>query len=230
MQRQKRIAAIHDISGAGKCSLTVALPIISAAGVECACIPTALLSTHTGEFVDYIIKDLTDTMLPIAKHWKSCGIELDGIYSGYLASPGQADILRKIIELLSAVETKVIIDPVMADHGEFYSNLDRAMADAFRGLCCMADLLTPNVTEAALLTGIEYKKPPHDGKYIKTLLDALLGLGAKCVAMTGIYSADGTVGNAVCKNGGGPVIETRPMQPGAFYGTDRKSTRLNSSH
>ena len=91
----KRIAAIHDLSGLGKCSLTVALPVISATGVECACIPTAVLSTHTGEFTGWTFRDLSDDMLPIARHWQREGVRIDGIYSGYLASPEQAELLRR---------------------------------------------------------------------------------------------------------------------------------------
>lgn len=218
-QRQKRIAAVHDISGAGKCSLTVALPVISAVGVECSCIPTALLSTHTGEFEGYVIKDLSELMLPIAQHWRRAGIEADGIYSGYLASPEQAKLLEGIIDELATDDTLVIIDPVMADNGVYYSNLDERMCRAFRGLCRRADVLTPNMTEAALLTGLPYMPAPHGKEYIAKLIQGLLNLGAKTVALTGVSPEEGVVGNAIAREGEEPFYSLRPARAGVFYGT-----------
>ena len=149
----KRIAAIHDLSGLGKCSLTVALPVISATGVECACIPTAVLSTHTGEFTGWTFRDLSDDMLPIARHWQREGVRIDGIYSGYLASPEQAELLSQTIDCIAAPDTLVIVDPVMADNGIYYSQIDERMCAAFRRLLSRADVITPNITEAALLAG-----------------------------------------------------------------------------
>ena len=119
----KRIAAIHDLSGLGKCSLTVALPVISATGVECACIPTAVLSTHTGEFTGWTFRDLSDDMLPIAHHWQCIGARIDGVYSGYLASPEQAQLLAQTLDCIAAPDTLVVIDPVMADNGSYYSKI-----------------------------------------------------------------------------------------------------------
>ena len=116
----KRIAAIHDLSGLGKCSLTVALPVISATGVECACIPTAVLSTHTGEFTGWTFRDLSDDMLSIAHHWQRIGVRIDGVYSGYLASPEQAQLLAQTLDCIAAPDTLVVIDPVMADNGSYY--------------------------------------------------------------------------------------------------------------
>ena len=218
-QQQKHIAAIHDLSGAGRCSLTVALPVISAAGVTCSCIPTALLSTHTGEFTNYVAHDLSAFMLPIAKHWKNSGLRVDGIYSGYLASPKQAEILSKIIDTLAGEETLVIVDPVMADNGAYYANLDERMCAAFRTLVARADLLTPNVTEAALLTGLPYRAAPHGESYIRALFDGLFELGAKTVALTGVSSTVGLLGNAIAKRGQEPVFELRETREGVFYGT-----------
>lgn len=153
----KRIAAIHDLSGLGKCSLTVALPVISATGVECACIPTAVLSTHTGEFTGWTFRDLSDDMLPIARHWQREGVRIDGIYSGYLASPEQAELLAQTIDCIAAPDTLVIVDPVMADNGIYYSQIDERMCAAFRRLLSRADVITPNITEAALLAGLPYE-------------------------------------------------------------------------
>ena len=120
--RQKRIAAIHDISGIGKCSLTVALPIISVAGIECAAMPTALLSTHTGGFKNIYIEDLTKGILPIANHWKNEGFEFDAIYSGYLGSMEQVDLIKNCISVLKGKNTLVVVDPVMGDNGKLYQS------------------------------------------------------------------------------------------------------------
>ena len=139
----KRIAAIHDLSGLGKCSLTVALPVISATGVECACIPTAVLSTHTGEFTGWTFRDLSDDMLPIAHHWQRIGARIDGVYSGYLASPEQAQLLAQTLDCIAAPDTLVVIDPVMADNGSYYSKIDDRMCAAFRRLLSRADVITP---------------------------------------------------------------------------------------
>lgn len=219
MKRQRQIAAVHDFSCAGRCSLTVALPVISAAGVTCSCIPTALLSTHTGEFEDYVVRDLSDLMLPIARHWRASGVTVDGVYSGYLATPEQASILRDVIDTLSGGDTLVIVDPVMADNGAYYANLDQRMCAAFRALAARADLLTPNVTEAALLTGLPYRPAPQDESYLRALLDGLFALGTKAVALTGVSLEAGSLGNAAARRGEEPVFELRRAREGVFYGT-----------
>lgn len=230
----KRIAAVHDISGVGKCSLTVALPVISAAGVECAALPTALLSTHTGEFSGFTFLDLSGELLPIAEHWKREGIAFDGVYSGYLASPGQARLLESVISELRNEDTLIIIDPVMADNGAFYSSFDGEMCEAFRHLCSIADVVTPNITEAALLTGMEYKSPPHDEGYILRLLKGLIALGPRIAAVTGVCPTRGenAAVTGVCPHGGNevgvavlvsgndtPSLVLRPRREGVFYGT-----------
>ena len=130
LPKLKRIAAVHDISGFGKCSLTVALPVVSATGVECACMPTALFSTHTGEFTGWTFRDLTDQMLPMARHWHSIGMPFDGIYSGYLASPAQVGLLARVIDELAGPETLIVCDPAMADNGLYYAGLGDALRDA----------------------------------------------------------------------------------------------------
>lgn len=187
----KRIAAIHDLSGLGKCSLTVALPVISATGVECACIPTAVLSTHTGEFTGWTFRDLSDDMLPIAHHWQRIGARIDGVYSGYLASPEQAQLLAQTLDCIAAPDTLVVIDPVMADNGSYYSQIDDRMCAAFRRLLSRADVITPNVTEAALLAGLPYEPGTHSDAYLAQLFQALGALGAGVVTVTGRAPAAG---------------------------------------
>ncbi|HIS45597.1 MAG TPA: pyridoxamine kinase [Candidatus Scatomorpha merdigallinarum] len=216
----KRIAAINDVSGFGKCSLTVALPVVSASGVECACIPTALLSTHTGEFTGWTRHDLTGQMMPIARHWASLGLEFDGIYSGYLASPEQALVVEEIIGTLAGPDTLVICDPAMADNGEYYSGFDTGMAQAFRRLCARADIITPNVTEAALLSGVEYSPAPHSRDYIARLFNGLERHAGRYVAITGVHPAEGVIGTVVRDRVTGEEHSAMSKAyPGMFYGT-----------
>ena len=183
--RQKRIAAIHDISGIGKCSLTVALPIISVAGIECAALPTALLSTHTGGFKNIYIEDLTDGILPIAKHWKKEGFEFDAIYSGYLGSMEQVELIKNCVSVLKGDKTLVVVDPVMGDNGKLYQTFSPEFAFKMKELCAVADIITPNVTEACLMLSQEYKAPPYTKKYIEELLLKLSKICNGTVVLTG---------------------------------------------
>ena len=218
-RQTKRIVAIHDISGFGKCSLTVALPVISASGVECACIPTALLSTHTA-IQGFRIHDLSSEIVPIARHWHDLGLQFDGIYCGYLASPEQAVLLETVIAELKEEHTIVIIDPAMADNGVYYSKLDDRMCHAFRRLCASADVITPNITEAALLVGLPYESAPHRPEYIQQLLEGLSKLCSGVIALTGVHPSAEEVGVAAMNVATGEVkLHTNPMQEGVFYGT-----------
>jgi pyridoxine kinase len=196
MERLKRIAALNDISGLGKSSLTVALPVISATGVECACLPTALLSTHTGEFEGFTFKDLSGELLGIARHWAATGAEFDGIYSGYLANPDQAALVEEVISILRTEDTLVFVDPAMADNGEYYTNLDSKMCAAFRKLCAKADIITPNITEAALLADLPYNSGPHSEEYVSQLFDKLGEICTGIIAITGVRPDEHRVGVA----------------------------------
>lgn len=220
MKEPVRIAAIHDISGFGKCSLTVALPIISATGAECVCLPTALLSTHTGEFTGYTFKDLSDEMLPIAHHWRKVGVEFDGVYSGYLAGAQQAELLKRAIEILRTEKTKIIVDPVMADNGRYYSNFGDEMCWAFKDLCREADIITPNITEAAFMTGIPYCAGTHSEEYISSLLQGLAQICSGIIALTGVRTNAGSIGAvAYSPKTGARHCAVRPVREGAFHGT-----------
>ncbi len=196
MEKLKRIATIHDLSGFGKCSLTIALPVISVAGIECTCMPTAVLSTHTGGFTGYTFHDLSSDMYAMAKHWHSLDLKFDAIYAGYLGNPRQAELLENIIALIKNEETTVIIDPVMADNGKYYSKLDDEMCRGFRRLCKVADVITPNFTEAALLLGEEYVEPPYTYEYVERLLNKLSTLGPSKIVLTGVSFNDDEVGAA----------------------------------
>lgn len=196
MLRQKRVAAIHDISCFGRCSLTVALPIISAAGIECSVVPTALLSTHTGGITGYTFLDLTDEILPIASHWQSLGIEFDGIYSGFLGSFEQVDIVSEVFDKFNRDDNLIIVDPVMADNGVLYKIFPQNFPDGMRKLCQKADVIIPNITEATLLLGEPYRDGPYEKEYIEGLLHRLSQLGPKQVVLTGVYFDDESLGAA----------------------------------
>ena len=180
----KRILTIQDISCVGKCSLTVALPIISAMGVETAIIPTAVLSTHT-MFQNFTFKDLTDQILPICNHWQNEKIGFDGIYTGYLGSFEQIDIMAQLFRQLKTEENVILVDPVMADNGKLYPAFDEAFAAQMAKLCGEADIIVPNITEACFMTGMPYKET-YDEAYIRELLQKLSKLGAKVSILTGV--------------------------------------------
>ena len=152
----KRIITIQDISCLGKCSLTVALPVISAMGVECAILPTAVLSTHT-MFQNFTCKDLTDQIGPIAHHWKQENIRFDAIYTGYLASAEQIDDVCRFFDQFKTEDNFIFVDPVMADNGKLYAAFDEAFPREMAKVCAKADIIVPNLTEASLLTGLPYR-------------------------------------------------------------------------
>ncbi len=180
----KRIVTIQDISCVGKCSLTIALPVISAMGVETAILPTAVLSTHT-MFSGFTCKDLTDQIVPITEHWKKEKLTFDAIYTGYLGSFEQIEIVSKLFDEFKTKENLIIVDPVMADNGKLYPAFDEAYARENAKLCAKADLIVPNITEAAFLTGMPYKTE-YDRTYITDMIKALAALGPKYVALTGV--------------------------------------------
>lgn len=220
MQRQQRLLAIHDISCFGKCSLTVALPIISAAGVEVAAIPTAVLSTHTGDLEGYTFRDLTEDILPIVSHWQSLGLTFDAIYTGYLGSFEQIGIVTEVIGRLRREGMQVIVDPVMADEGRLYANFPPDFPAGMRALCREADVLVPNMTEAALLLGEPYHAGPYDRPYIEGMLARLLGLGAKAVVLTGVWFDRGELGCACLRAGeAAPRYALTQRVEGMYHGT-----------
>ncbi len=151
-----RVLAINDISCVGKCSLTTALPIISACGIECNVLPTAILSTHTGGFTGYTFHDLTGEIPAILAHWKSLGLKFDYICSGYLGSIDQIELVKTVRDELLAENGKFIVDPVMGDGGKLYAGFTDAFVEKMRALCRLADYILPNVTEAAYLANVSY--------------------------------------------------------------------------
>lgn len=196
----KRLLTIQDISCVGQCSLTVALPIISACGIETAVLPSSILSTHTAGFSGYTFHDLTDDMDSILTHWKKEGIKFDAFYTGYV-SKAQIPLILKIMEETANPGALRIVDPVMADHGKLYTGFDADFPLEMVKLCKGADVIMPNLTEAAFLLQEEYRgdnrfDEDYDETYIVGLLERLMGLGAKNVILTGVSYAHNQLGCA----------------------------------
>lgn len=196
----KRVLTVQDISCVGQCSLTVALPILSACGTETCILPSAVLSTHTGGFKGFTFRDLTDDMPDIVAHWQKEGIAFDAIYTGYLGSIRQIAIVRDILAKMGKENSVKIVDPAMADNGKLYSIFDQSYVEAMKPLCGSADILLPNITEACFLTGTEYREV-YDENFIKDLMERLSALGAKTVVLTGVGYRPGKTGVAIYENG-----------------------------
>ena len=196
----KKILTIQDISCVGQCSLTVALPILSACGMETCILPSAVLSTHTAGFSGFTFRDLTDDMPAIQEHWKKENIKFKAIYTGYLGSIKQIGYVRDILKTMGTDDCVRIVDPAMADNGQLYSIFNQDYVEAMKVLCKEADILVPNITEACFLTDVEYKES-YDEHYICTLVEKLKALGAKTVVLTGVSYESGKTGVVVYENG-----------------------------
>ena len=216
---QKRILAINDISCFGRCSLTVALPIISATGLECTVIPTAVLSTHTGGFTGFTFRDMTDDIIPIVDHWKTLDLKFDGIYTGFLGSPEQVDIVLEAIEKVDT-EGLIIVDPAMADGGKMYSIFDMDFPKKMAKLCAIADITVPNITEACFMLGREYVPGPYTKEFIEDLMKDICAMGAKKIVLTGVYFEEGKLGAATYDSETGEITyRFRDTIPGYYHGT-----------
>jgi len=220
MYKQKRVAAIHDISCVGRCSLTVALPILSAAGFDTSVLPTAILSTHTGGFEGFTFRDLTDDIKPISNHWQSLDIKFDALYSGFLGSFEQIDLVADFFTSFRSNDTIVMVDPVMADNGVLYSIYSPEMAKGMTKLCAKADIIVPNLTEAAFLLDEDYIGESYSQEYIETLLKKLSTLGAKQVVLTGVSFDKAKLGAAAFDRNTGKVSYAfNDKVDGYFHGT-----------
>ena len=193
MNDYRRVVTVQDISCFGQCSITVALPVLSACGVETVILPGALLSTHTGGFHDVYIRDLTEDMRRIAEHWQREGLLFDAVYSGYLGSAEQIGIVREVRKNLTRPGALLVTDPAMADNGRLYSGFDAAFVEKMKGLCAEADILLPNITEACLLTDTPYRET-YDAAFASGLARALAEAGAKHVVLTGVSFGEKTTG------------------------------------
>ncbi len=188
--RYRRILTIQDISCLGQCSMTVALPVLSACGQESCILPSAILSTHTGGFSRPAIQGLTDFLPAAAQHWSQEGIRFDAIYTGYL---GSCELIRRTEQIMDAFPGHIIVDPAMADHGQLYSGFDQTYVAQMRKLCARAEVLLPNITEAALLTGMPYRET-IDENYTAALAAGLHDLGSRYVVLTGVGYQPGQTG------------------------------------
>lgn len=212
-----KILTIQDISCVGQCSLTVALPIISACGIETCVLPSAVLSTHTAGFTGYTFRDLTDDMPGIKDHWMREGIKFDAVYTGYLGSTKQIDFVIDIIDGTSAEGAVTVIDPAMADNGKLYPAFDAEYVEAMKKLVSKADYIVPNVTEACFLADVEYRTS-YDRAYVDSLISGLSALGAKNIILTGISYREGMTGIVVYENGEYSYYE-HPFLSGSCHGT-----------
>lgn len=195
--KQKRILSVQDFSCFGTCSNTVALPVLSAAGVECAVLPTALLSTHTGGFHGYSFLDLGEEMEKILRHWENEEeIRFDMLYTGYFGSAPQLSLLASRRDTLLRPGGKILIDPVLGDRGQLYSVYDGDYVTAMRDFCRIADWITPNVTEAHLLADVPYAGDAFEEERFTRLLDRLLAGGCQCAIITGVRFGDDRIGVA----------------------------------
>lgn len=213
----KRILTIQDISCVGQCSLTVALPILSACGLETAVLPSSVLSTHTAGFTGFTFRDLTDDMAPIRDHWKKENIQFRAVYTGYLGSTRQIDLVASIMDTNGSEDCLKIVDPAMADNGKLYPAFDQAFVEAMKTLCAKADYVLPNITEASFLTGLPYRTE-YDRSYIDELLAGLSALGCRNVILTGVSYQKGRTGIVVFQEGVYSYYE-HEMLPNSCHGT-----------
>ena len=215
--RQRRVLAVHDISCLGRCSLTVALPMLSAAGLETTLLPTAVLSTHTGGFEGYTYRDLVEDMEPIAAHWLGLGLRFDGVFTGWLGTHRHIARMRRLMTAFADGRPELIVDPVMGDNGRLYATLDGDYVDAMRDFCGGASLLLPNLTEAALLTRTAYPGEDYGREDVLALLKALRALGPETVVLTGVSLREGRIG-AAAWDGEALAYHDAPFIPGQWHG------------
>lgn len=198
--KYKRILTVQDISCVGQCSLTVALPILSACGLETCILPSAVLSTHSVGFEGYTFRDLTEDMPVIQKHWQKEGIRFDAFYTGYLGNIKQIDYVKDLFTSMGTAASLRFVDPVMADCGKLYPGFDDAYVESVKDFCCKADYILPNITEASLLTGMEYRENYNEA-YIEEMMKRLSFLGPKTIILTGVGYVPEKTGVAAYENG-----------------------------
>lgn len=217
---QQQILVIQDISLVGRCSLTAALPLLSACGISVTMLPTALLSSHTGGFGTPHRLDLSGDMALTLQHWQEIPLRFDAIHVGYLAGSSQLPQVQQALERYHLPGCRLFIDPVMGDWGRRYSFCDEALIEGFRQLARGADLLLPNRTEAALLLNQTYEKGADSPEKLLRQLQALLGLGCGAALITGISGGDGFIGVAAVEGGGSlPTVSLHKEAEGSWPGT-----------
>lgn len=230
MQDTLKILSVQDISCYGQCSNTVMLPLLSAAGLEVVALPTALLSTHTGGFSGFSFLDLGEEMQKILAHFKKLSLQFSYLATGYFGSAEQIDTLLAALPDLMAEDALRIIDPVMGDHGSLYSIYDMDFAKTMRRLCAGADVITPNLTEACLLTDLPYENPSYVEETFTLLFDRLFALGVKSAVVTGVMFDDETIGVVACRAGEKPFAVHAPYVDRRFHGTGDTLTAALIAH
>lgn len=210
----KRVLSVQDLSCLGRCSLTVTLPVLSAMGCECSVLPTAVLSTHTA-FPKPHVRSLTEDMESVCRHWESIGARFDAVSVGYLSDPAQAEAVGKLLDRFGSL---VILDPAMGDHGTLYSGMTEDHVRAMARLCRKSHILLPNVTEAALLTGLSFRETADPG-YLGELTAGLLEFGAQAVLITGVSLKEGKTGFAGASSQAGSFSYQVPRISKDFHGT-----------
>lgn len=223
MKRVPLIAAINDLSGFGRCSLTVAIPILSSMGYQVCPLPTALLSAHTG-YPDPQIRDFTADMGAFLAHWEQLGLSFDAVYTGFLGDAAQVDVLEPFLREHKRQEALCVVDPAMADHGRLYSGCTPELAQKMRRLVALASVTTPNLTEACLLTDTPYTDVVNetgmaDCKRLHTLGERLLALGCGAAVITGVHTAEGLLENWMFERGREPQIVRTSRVSKNFAGT-----------
>ncbi len=221
MDRPARVAAIHDLSGFGRCSLKVVLPVLAAMGAECCPMPTAFLSAHTAfpQSRRAVFLDMTGQMEDTMAHWLELGVEFDAIYSGFLGSPAQIDLLGKVLRAFRREHTLVVVDPVLGDQGRPYRTCTPDLCRRMGELARHADVITPNLTEAAILLGESYDPAPGRDK-ARVWLERLSREGTRSVVLTGVGPDGGGTGAACLDRETGRVsFPSAPQEPGTFSGT-----------
>lgn len=217
--KQCNTLAIHDLSCVGRCSLTVALPILSAAGVETSVLPTAVLSAHSG-FEGFTYRDMTGDIPDIVGHFAELKLRFDALYSGYLGSYAQLEQISRLFEAFGSSDALILVDPVMADDGKLYRNFTPEFAKGMAKLCAQADVIVPNVTEAFFLLGIPYETPPYSEERIRELLLSLAEYGRFDIVLTGVVCREGEQGIVVYERASGHISEyRRPAVEGTYCGS-----------
>lgn len=212
-----KILTVQDISCVGQCSLTVALPVLSACGAETCILPSAVLSTHTAGFTGFTCRDLTEDFLPILTHWKKEGIVFDAVYTGYLGSTKQIELVKTLFLSFVKHGGRKLVDPAMADNGKLYPAFNEAYVSAMKGLCAQADVLLPNLTEACFLTDMPYREL-YDETYVREVLDKLSALSKATIVLTGIGYRKEKTGVVVYENGDLLYYEHEKIEKG-YHGT-----------
>ena len=211
-----RIAAVHDLCGYGKCSLGVAIPVLSAAGCDVCPVPTGLFSSHTA-FPGWYMHDTTNILADYLEAWRGIGVEIDAVYSGFLGAPEQVDIIRSIYDRYPTALR--VVDPVMADHGKVYPTYTPELVSAMADLACDADILTPNLTEAAIILGREWTGADIAETEVRDIISALRERGAKNVVLKGIEHGDGLIHNYVWGEAADFTETTNAKLPYMLHGT-----------